>query len=629
MRVPQAFDSCLHPFRRFNASSKQYSYCACGSCLPCQQKKQKKWEYRLFDHMRSGLFSCLFITLTYDNKHLPLLYAIPAPERYKKDGNPKEAKPFEFYDYKLVTTRFRSGTVEDSDKTERVVSYFRKEDFYNFLEDEIPDFGPNHIIHYVDRRYKDGRYVINRFNCTAVCYKKDVQDFVARLRSHLSTVDDLDGEDLRFTYFIASEYGPETFRPHYHGILFFNSQKVAKYANRIGVFKAWGKQSMPYNTAGDKISSFVNNAQANAAYVSKYVTGYTHLPALLHYKEFRPFHLQSISVPIGSYAIDLDTFKDMLSRGNMYYVSSFKDPLTNEYVTVKRPFADSCIRRLFPKFLCHSALDVPTINKLIRYSLALYGRVPLPDFRKEINSTYSFDKRNLFSRVTVSRPYYKNPQLVSPGYFMPEAQQYITPYYEYLKHGNHKTTYTLSVQRNWTPSVIAPLFLRCCSSDTDDYDRFLFGFDYNRCVVAKLWRLAAEYPWIARCPELYIEIYNQYYSRVSSESFRKISDFAESACPAGKFTADAFAAIYYDSLPPEDYTIYNLPQELYEKFDRVLTSFPDLAVEDFYDLDNGGYLKYSSMEDMPFYADTLQQARYKRNKDKNRKLEKHNTSLNQ
>lgn len=610
MRVPQAFDSCLHPYRRFNSASKQYSYCACGSCLPCQQKKQKKWEYRLFDHMRSGLFSCLFITLTYDNAHLPLICV---------DDN--------FSDFKLVTTRFRSGTVEDSDKTERVVSYISKEDFYNFLEDEIPDFGPKHIIHYVDRRYKNGYYVKNQSNCFAVCYKKDVQDFVARLRSHLSTVDDLAGEDLRFTYFIASEYGPETFRPHYHGILFFNSQKVAEYANRIGVFKAWGKQSMPYNTSGDKISSFVNNAQANAAYVSKYVTGYTHLPAVLHFKEFRPFHLQSISVPIGSYAIDLDTFKVMLSRGNMYYVSTFKDKITQEFVTVKRPFADSCLRRLFPKFLCHSSLDVPTINKLIRYSLALYGRGPLPDFRKEVNSIYSLDKRNLFTRVTVSRPYFRYPQLVSSGYFMPEAQQYITPYYEYLKYGTYKTIRTVSVRPNKTPSEIAPFYLRCCCGDTDDYDRFLFGFDYNRCVVKKLWCLAAQYPWITRCPELYIEIYNQYYSRVASESFRKISDFAEIACPAHKFTSDAFAAIYNDSLPPSDVPIWDLSQESYDEFNHLLTSFPGLSVEDFYDLDSG-YLKYQSMADMPFYSESLQHARYKRQKDKTRKLEKHDASLN-
>lgn len=45
--------------------------------------------------------------------------------------------------------------------------------------------------------------------------KKDVQDFHKRLRKHFPS------RDLRF--YLVSEYGDHTFRPHYHGLYFFKS----------------------------------------------------------------------------------------------------------------------------------------------------------------------------------------------------------------------------------------------------------------------------------------------------------------------------------------------------------------------------------------------------------------------
>lgn len=48
-----------------------------------------------------------------------------------------------------------------------------------------------------------------RFPC--VC-KRDVQLFLKRLRKRI--------EPFKIRYFIVSEYGPSTFRPHYHGIIF-------------------------------------------------------------------------------------------------------------------------------------------------------------------------------------------------------------------------------------------------------------------------------------------------------------------------------------------------------------------------------------------------------------------------
>lgn len=49
-----------------------------------------------------------------------------------------------------------------------------------------------------------------------VVYKKDVQDWIKRLRKRIDN--DFPGHKIR--YFLISEYGPETFRPHYHAVFF-------------------------------------------------------------------------------------------------------------------------------------------------------------------------------------------------------------------------------------------------------------------------------------------------------------------------------------------------------------------------------------------------------------------------
>lgn len=49
--------------------------------------------------------------------------------------------------------------------------------------------------------------------------KEDVQKFFKRLRKDLGKRDDFD-EAKPFRYYLVSEYGPQTLRPHYHGIFF-------------------------------------------------------------------------------------------------------------------------------------------------------------------------------------------------------------------------------------------------------------------------------------------------------------------------------------------------------------------------------------------------------------------------
>lgn len=106
-----------------------FVYVPCGKCEACLSRRKSDWFVRLYREVKDSE-SCYFVTLTYDEDHLPL----------------------EFINY--------NG------------SFF-----------SVP--------------------------CVS---KKDVQLFLKRLRKSISP--------FKVRYFCVSEYGPTSFRPHYHMILF-------------------------------------------------------------------------------------------------------------------------------------------------------------------------------------------------------------------------------------------------------------------------------------------------------------------------------------------------------------------------------------------------------------------------
>lgn len=126
---------CLHPLTLYyrlipgEKSSPTVAYDApCGKCIWCQKRKQKEWVIRMQEELKVSDLA-LFVTLTYDDEHIP-------------------------------------------------------------IENDIPC---------VDKR--------------------DVQLYLKRLRKSISPY-------FTVRYFLCSEYGMKTFRPHYHAVLFFRLNSV-------------------------------------------------------------------------------------------------------------------------------------------------------------------------------------------------------------------------------------------------------------------------------------------------------------------------------------------------------------------------------------------------------------------
>lgn len=345
---------------------------ACGKCYMCLDKKAKIWRARITQEFKDNRFA-LFFTLTYDNNHVP--FARPAEDapRYILD----DAKGFKF---------------PGSDET----SYSEK----------------------VSAHYSDcGNHVpaLSRFDvCDAVgvASRSDVQKFLKRFRYYLNSLllrharlkfydklfsytrwlgynpksqdfeswlDDLDTEtyDLYFDiynhykkiyekekakakqvvrYFICSEYGSHTFRPHYHGFFWFDDEKAYQYATRC-IHKAW--------TLCRQGNIDVQPADSGtASYVTTYVTSFTDLPKILQSKFARPFCLASKGPAIGYKSYSPEKVQRLYLERTIFRSDTTITKQGKQ--TIVYPIPPSVVCRYFPK--CFEYGTLSDVDKLRVYT---------------------------------------------------------------------------------------------------------------------------------------------------------------------------------------------------------------------------------------------------------------------
>lgn len=139
--------------------------------------------------------------------------------------------------------------------------------------------------------YRDDTVPVNVDTQTGECYntvyKRDVQLWMKQFRKALS---EKYGKFVKLKYFITSEYGPRTFRPHYHGIIWgvdYNDFVLIgenKWQERFGF------------TTSKLLSSPFSNKHADRAlrYVAKYCSkGSFDNPLVDERKVNKTFHLMS------------------------------------------------------------------------------------------------------------------------------------------------------------------------------------------------------------------------------------------------------------------------------------------------------------------------------------------------
>lgn len=180
----------------------------------------------------------------------------------------------------------------------------------------------------------------------------DIQKFFKRLRINLQRKLNIYNETRFLRYFVAAEYGPTTFRPHYHMLVWFDLPQIAETIKEC-IYKAWDTQDYFPSLSAFCERNHIEYVTKNAArYVAGYLCCTADLPSILYHKPFRVFHLASKQPPIGTLRIQQETLKQIQS-GNLYQITIDK-PLSNSNVSVS---LWRCLENKFlPKCLGFSSL---------------------------------------------------------------------------------------------------------------------------------------------------------------------------------------------------------------------------------------------------------------------------------
>lgn len=265
MNYPYSY--CLHP-RNIRNSAGDIIQVPCGTCKACLMHKASYYE-NLCELQEQDFKYTVFFTLTYANEYVPRFrYVLRNDKRYGK-----------YYSFHPVA---------------RFLPYYHKKDIHHKFKHNLTNIRFNTLI-YKDSVYKDFCHYHKKFGVDFIpsisrkqkcndgeilsVSKLDLQLFFKRFRNLLKTRYEISE---KVQYFVVAEYGPKTFRPHYHGLLYFNDRRTFEvYSDAL--HSAWLYGRIDFSTSRGKCGG----------YCAKYVNSVATLPHILQVSSFLPFKIHS------------------------------------------------------------------------------------------------------------------------------------------------------------------------------------------------------------------------------------------------------------------------------------------------------------------------------------------------
>lgn len=265
----KAVDHCQHRSFITNKYTGARIAVDCGQCDYCIHKRAKKASMRV-KTAGSAFKHSYFVTLTYDNEHLPLMYCNVLHSEYEDAVGISGDIHFghEYHQY-IPVSEYQCD--DDSDlhhiffkQVQGTVPYDREikeyvpiEDNWFLSMDAIRSF--IHKTQSLEKTDYPASEEYGRDNLIPFLNYVDIQNYIKRLRKHL--FQQL-GSYETLHFYAVGEYGPVHFRPHYHLLLFTNSDQVAQVL-RYCHSKSWklGRSDFQYSAggAGSYVASYVNS----------------------------------------------------------------------------------------------------------------------------------------------------------------------------------------------------------------------------------------------------------------------------------------------------------------------------------------------------------------------------------
>lgn len=358
----KATDHCQHRSFITNRYNGARIAVDCGQCDYCIHKRAKKASMRVKTAGSAFKYS-YFVTLTYDNEHIPLMNCKVLHSEYEDVVGISGDIHFgdEYHKY-IPVSEYRC----DDDSMLRHIFFEQVQGTVPF-DREIKEYVPvadNWFLSMaairsfiyktqsVDKTDYPASEQYGRDNLIPFLNYVDVQNYIKRLRKYL--FQQL-GKYETLHFYAVGEYGPVHFRPHYHLLLFTNSEEVSEVL-RYCHDKSWKLGR----------SDFQRAAGGAASYVASYVNSLSSAPLL--YRSCRAFRPKS-RASVGFFEKGCDFVEDE----NPYAQIEKKiDSVVNgrvynfNGVSVRSTPPMSYIRTLLPRFSSARNDDSTAIARILR-----------------------------------------------------------------------------------------------------------------------------------------------------------------------------------------------------------------------------------------------------------------------
>ena len=355
----KAVDHCQHRSFITNRYTGKRIPVDCGQCDYCIHKKAQKASMRV-KTAGSAFEHCWFVTLTYDNEHIPLFNC----EVYHSEYDDVLSDSGVVYGYeKHAYVPVSKYCCTDPEQLRHIfftqvqgtVPYNRETAQYEEVRDSW-FLSINAIRSFIAKTQSATPYgkkgeLSARYGNNLIPFLNyvDVQNYIKRLRRHLDKY-----TNEKISFYAVGEYGPVHFRPHFHLLLFFNSQEIADVLRECHD-KSWkfGRSDIQRSNGGC------------ASYVASYVNSLVAAPSL--YRSCRAFKPRSrASLGFFEKGETFDEGEDVYAQ-----IEQKIDSVINgrEYnfngIAVKSTPPISYIRSLLPRFSGTRCDDFVAISRVI------------------------------------------------------------------------------------------------------------------------------------------------------------------------------------------------------------------------------------------------------------------------
>lgn len=339
---------CQHPRTVVNKYTHEPVLVSCGQCPSCILRRSGI-QTNLVSSYSAQFRFVYFVTLTYADRFLPTLQVeiienctddiadvscVPAIDSLDARDNNRYLFGFRSVP-RSSSIRLKSSTVERTFKDPEV-----RFSYPMYPKDLLAILGK--IKYPIPYRIP---YICNR----------DLDLFLKRLRSYYP--------DEKLRYYAVSEYGPTTFRPHWHLLLFSNSERFSQTVLE-NVSKAWSygrcDASLSRGFAAPYVASYVNSFVALPDF-------YTQMPKVVRPKSFHSIGFtESNLFPREVRVSEIDEVADKCLNGVRVERDGY-------FRTIKPSWP--YLLRLFPRFSDPIRKSPSSIYQLLFAAFTAPGRV--------------------------------------------------------------------------------------------------------------------------------------------------------------------------------------------------------------------------------------------------------------